>query len=178
MTSNTTGKKTFFFSSKEVLVCPVCGSPLSLRDHKKRIWKKAGGIKDWILIERMQCTNDNCRKLHNVLPDLLVPQKHYESELIEAVIDGVITEDLLGTEDYPCEMTMKRWRAWYQHNKAAAEGQIRQAADRFLDLTKEFLRSTESLLEGIRDRIEIGWLSVVLKIIYNNGGQSIPLKRI
>lgn len=178
MTSNSTRKKIFFVCSKEVLICPICGSRLSLRDHKKRIWKKAGGKRDWLLIERMQCTNENCRKLHNALPDLVVPHKHYESQLIEAVIDGVVTEDYLETEDYPCGMTMKRWRAWYQNNKAAAEGQIRQAADRFLDLKEEFLRSTESLLEGIRNRIEIGWLSIMLKILYNSGGRSIPIKSI
>ena len=128
------------------------------------------------MIERMQCTNDNCRKLHNALPDVLVPHKHYESQLIEAVVDGVVTEEYLETEDYPCETTMMRWREWYRHNKAAAEGQLRQAADRFLDLTDAFLRSTESLLEGIRERIGIGWLSVVLKIIYNSGGRCMPLK--
>ena len=72
---------------------------------------------------------------------------------------------------------MKRWREWFRRNKAAAEGQIRQAADRFLDLKEEFLRSKESLLEGMKERIGIGWLGAALRIIYNSGGRLAPLAK-
>ena len=42
--------------------------------------------------------------------DFLHPYKQYDSEIIDGVIEGLIDSDTLGFEDYPCEMTMKRWR--------------------------------------------------------------------
>lgn len=36
-------KKEFFVISRDEPVCPICGNPLRLRDHKKRIWRKDGG---------------------------------------------------------------------------------------------------------------------------------------
>lgn len=156
--------------SSEEPVCPLCGSTLKLRDHKKRVWKKEGGKKDWIMIERRRCTKKSCRRLHNIMPDVLVPHKHYDSGIIEDVIDGVITEDDLVTEIYPCAATMERWRRWFEDQAAAIEGQIRSAAVRFLDLTGEFLKSKESLLLELREKISPGWLSVSDRIIYNSGG--------
>jgi hypothetical protein len=35
----------------------------------------------------------------------------YESEIIIGVLEGLITCETLGYEDYPCEATMRRWRA-------------------------------------------------------------------
>lgn len=37
--------------------------------------------------------------------------KQYESEIIAGVIEGLITCETFGYEDYPCEMTMIRWKA-------------------------------------------------------------------
>lgn len=108
-----------------------------------------------------------------MIPDILIPYKQYEADLIEDVIDGVITEDDLETEDYPCEATMGRWRLWAVELLKNAEGQIRAAAYRILDLSEGFLRSTESLLERIQERIPQGWLSVALRIMINTGGSSL-----
>ena len=44
------------------------------------------------------------------MPKNILPFKHYEKDIIEGVTEGWITSDTLGYEDYPCEMTMKRWR--------------------------------------------------------------------
>jgi hypothetical protein len=44
------------------------------------------------------------------LPDYLFPYKQYEREVIIGVMDGYITPETIGYEDYPCEMTMKRWK--------------------------------------------------------------------
>ncbi len=125
------------------------------------------------MIERRRCVNQGCRISHRLIPDILIPYKHYEADLIEDVIDGVITEDDLETEDYPCEATMGRWRLWAVELLKNAEGQIRAAAYRILDLSEGFLRSTESLLERIQERIPQGWLSVALRIMINTGGSSL-----
>lgn len=43
------------------------------------------------------------------LSELLVPYKQYEAEVIIGVLEGLITCETIGFEDYPCEMTMLRW---------------------------------------------------------------------
>ena len=47
--------------------------------------------------------------LHRELTELLFPYKQYESEVITGVLEGLITCETIGFEDYPCEMTMLRW---------------------------------------------------------------------
>ncbi len=70
--------------------------------------KLKGGGKKLLRMERLQCTNEGCRRLHNALPDCLVPYKHYASEVICGVLDDVISPDDAVAEDYPCEATMLR----------------------------------------------------------------------
>ena len=45
------------------------------------------------------------------LPELIFPYKQYEAEVIIGVLEGFITCETIGFEDYPCEMTMVRWQA-------------------------------------------------------------------
>lgn len=128
-----------------------------------------GGKGEWMLIERRKCTNDRCRKTHRLLPKECVPYKHYSSEMIEDVVDGVIDEDSIADEDYPSESTMKRWRRWVVQFLKNAEGKIRSAAYRILDLSDEFLGTRESLLEELKERINYGWLSAMTHIYINTG---------
>ena len=100
----------FFVKSKDNCRCPECRSPLVHRDYKKRIMRSEGGETKFIHIERLKCTR--CARLHNALPDFLVPYKHYAAEVVSGVIEGVITSDDLDDEDYPCEATMRHWHHW------------------------------------------------------------------
>ena len=93
-------KKIFLVISEEDTICPACGSPLCRRDKKRRVHKEAGGTKRWFIINRLKCKNPKCGKLHNELPDGIVPYKHYGREIIEDVVDDVIDSDALGTESY------------------------------------------------------------------------------
>ena len=167
-------KKIFLVISEEDSICPVCGSPLCKRDKRQRIYKEAGGIKKWFIINRLKCTNNKCRIHHNELPDCIIPYKHYGTEIIEDVIDEVIGPEDIGVEDYPCEGTMKHWKWWLRHNEKNIDGQMRSMMHHLLGLDDEFLRSGESLLKGLRERISPGWLSVVIRFIYNAGGRIEP----
>lgn len=53
----------------------------------------------------------DCQTLHRELPDFIFPYKQYEAEVIQGVLEGFITTETSGYEDYPCEMTMVRWKA-------------------------------------------------------------------
>lgn len=167
-------KMIFFVISEEDAICPECGSPLCRRDRKLRVHKETGGRKSWFAINRLGCSNEQCGRLHNELPDCMIPYKHYGTGIIEDVVDEVVGPDDPETEDYPCEATMKHWKWWLSRNEANINGQMRSMAQRLLDLDIEFLKSSESLLEELRRRISPGWLSVVARFIYNSGGRIEP----
>lgn len=85
-------------------------------------------------------------------------------------MDGTLDEEALCEEAYPCESTLSRWRAWAKEFLQNAEGQMRSAACRILGLAEEFLWTGRSLLEELRERLNYGWLSAVIRIHINTGG--------
>lgn len=87
--------------------CPRCGGPLKHYDTVKRVVRTKGGTRDRIKIRRAYCLR--CGAVHRRLPNTLLPFKQYEAEVILGVLEGWITCETLGFEDYPCEMTMLRW---------------------------------------------------------------------
>ena len=87
--------------------------------------KLEGGEKRSLKIERVRCTNNGCGRLHNALPDCLVPYKHYACEVIAGVLDEIITPDDTEDEDYPCEATMLRWKYWLMANYLRIDGYLR-----------------------------------------------------
>ena len=122
------------------------------------------------MIERRKCTNESCHRTHRLLPDICIPYKHYDAGVIEDVIDGTLDEDALCEEDYPCESTIQRWRSWAEKFLCNAEGQIRSAAYRILDLPEEFLWFRKSLLEELKERLSYGWLAAAIRVHINTGG--------
>lgn len=99
--------------TNEEPACPACKSRLEKHGWVYRVKRLAGNLKGWRRIEVRKCTNRKCGKKHRLLPDDQVPYKHYEEVLIEKVIADRLTEnELLEAEDYPCDSTVKRWKAW------------------------------------------------------------------
>ena len=139
-----------------------------------RVHKVAGGKKEWYQIRRLKCTNGQCRKLHNELPDCMFPYKHYDAGLIEDVVEGVVSGDDLAIENYPCEGTIKHWKWWMKMNERNIEGQIRSAAHRFFDLADGFLKTKDFLLDELKTRISPGWLKAAARFIYKSGGRIEP----
>ena len=135
--------------------------------------KLEGGDKKILRIERLQCTNKGCRRIHNALPDCLVPYKHYSSEVISGVLDEVITPDDTEDEDYPCETTMLRWKRWLMKNYLRIDGYLRSVGHCFLGLGENLLESRISLLETIR-LSNTFWLEGSLRLIVNSGGFLVP----
>ena len=88
--------------------CPKCGADMKRYDSVKRVVKTKGGVKERVLIVRAKCTN--CNSVRRILPENILPYKHYEKDIIDGVVEGLITSETLGYEDYPCEETMKRWK--------------------------------------------------------------------
>lgn len=88
--------------------CPKCGGDLRYYDRVKRIIREGDGKKRWVFINRFRCLR--CKSIHRMLPDYLYPFRQYNLEVIQGVLEGYISPETLGYEDYPCEMTMNRWK--------------------------------------------------------------------
>lgn len=106
----------------------------------------------------MRCRNENCRRIHNALPNFLVPHKHYSSEVIEDVLDDVVRpNDELNDSDYPCEKTMERWKAWFERNRKNIDGQLKSVGYRILGFSEKLLISGVSLSDELRKTEQDGW---------------------
>ena len=90
---------------------------LLFRDYCKRIIRSEDGSHEWIMIPRHQCDNPKCRKIHRMLPDTLVPYKHYPEETISGVLDEVVGPDDMDSENFPSEKSMERWHHWFIFNR-------------------------------------------------------------
>ncbi len=88
--------------------CSKCGVQLKYYDSVQRILRTKGRKTKWINIRRFRCPE--CHMIHRELPDFIFPYKQYEAEVIQGVLDGLITVETAGYEDYPCEITMRRWK--------------------------------------------------------------------
>lgn len=97
--------------SNEVHLCPFCHVPLVYRDRVKRIVRSRDGVKTVYMIRRLKCPS--CQAMHRELPDFMVPYRHYCKDVIDGVLRGQITPETIGYEDYPSELTMKRWLKFY-----------------------------------------------------------------
>ena len=124
-----------------------------------------------MLIERRKCTKEGCGKTHRLLPgNKVLPYKQYDADTIEGVIDGVVNEENLSMEDYPCESTLSRWREWAEELLRNTDGQLRSKVHRVYDLHYEFLKCGNSLLKELKKRIKYGWLTAVVRIYMDTGG--------
>lgn len=149
--------------SNETIYCPICGGILEYRDSRKRIWKVYGGKSKRIYANRMYC--EHCHRLHTILPDILIPHKHYGKEIIENVLDDACTSEDLDTENYPCEKTMERWKSWFDRNKQNIEGFLQSVRSR-LEEYHSILFRIGTLLNSIREE-GAGWLALITKMVVN-----------
>ena len=162
----------FFVESSAISYCPVCGEPLSYRDSCERTMRLEGGERRKFLIRRLKCSS--CGRLHRELPDCLAPYKHYASEVISGVLDGIVSPDDEDSTDYPCETTMHRWHCWLEANQLRIDGYLKSTGYRLLGFSMELLGSRVPLLDKLRSsRPE--WLETLLRFLYNSGGFLVPV---
>lgn len=96
-------------SNEDILFCPVCHSAMKPYDHRMRIMKQYNKETEYLILPRYRCTNKGCNKLHILLPDLLLPHKHYTFSIIEETIEDC-EDNRLMIPDYPCQETRNRWK--------------------------------------------------------------------
>lgn len=87
--------------------CPLCEGKLIYYDTVSRTIIGKYRSTSTIKLQRLKCSK--CGKIHRSIPKGILPYKQYEAEIIFGVIEGLISFDTFGFEDYPCEQTMYRW---------------------------------------------------------------------
>lgn len=91
--------------------CPICGKKIKYYDSVRRIVRTKNSVIQWICINRMICTG--CGSVHRQIPWRLIPYKQYDYQTVKGFILGDNSILDLEYEDYPCEMTIKRWLSEY-----------------------------------------------------------------
>lgn len=93
--------------------CKRCDLEVKYYDTVLRGVRTKGGKKKFIRVARYRC--GSCGSIHRDIPNYIYPYKQYEKEIIDGVVERLITSDTLGYEDYPCQMTMFRWISAFSH---------------------------------------------------------------
>ena len=114
-----------------------------------------GGIRRRFLIRRLKCSS--CGRLHRELPDCLVPYKHYASEVISGVLDGIVSPDDEDSADFPCETTMRRWHCWLEANRLRIDGYLKSTGYRLLGFSTDFWDPGSAAQIGCEVHGRNGW---------------------
>lgn len=88
------------------MYCDICKNEMQHRDTVIRLVKYGNGLSKRVYMERVYCKK--CHKYKRI-NEITIPFKHYAKDIIVGIVNGEITPDTEGFEDYPCEMTIKRW---------------------------------------------------------------------
>ena len=94
----------FTIITDETSGCPLCDSELTYRDSKHRNLKDLYGKLRRFLLRRMRCKE--CNKLHTELPNIIQPYKHYESYVIQCILDESEEASKCAADD----STIRRWK--------------------------------------------------------------------
>jgi len=103
-------KKAYYIHADEPLCCSCCGGANII----KKGWRRRGSIDrlenfSVLMVRRVKCKG--CGKTHHVLPDIIVPYKHYNTEAIEKIIRGN------ADETFCSESEINRTKSWWVRMK-------------------------------------------------------------
>ncbi|HUW63305.1 MAG TPA: DUF6431 domain-containing protein [Spirochaetia bacterium] len=108
------------------LLCPNCGGPLGLLCQYDRR-PILNGVREEMPIQRVVCKK--CGKTHAVLPDFILPYKHYGTAEVERVLDeadaGVAGEKIDTIADVS---TVRRWCREFRNKVGGFSVRLRHIA--------------------------------------------------
>jgi hypothetical protein len=102
------------------ILCPLCGGAFAVHGSYKRHCKDGFDQRHDGWIAQVHCSA--CNKYPSLIPDFIMPYKHYKAEVIEAVIIES-EEGCLDLSSCPAdESTMRRWANQFKERGARAAG--------------------------------------------------------
>jgi len=149
----------FTITTDEIILCPLCSGELYYRDSRLRKLKDFLGDLSYFFVRRLRC--QTCKKLHTELPSIIQPNKHYNSDAIQSVLDG---NEAGCTAD---NSTICRWKTEF----AAVESDISQRLGSvYAQMTDETVSTvhTSAILDVIKTKCK-NWLAFVMALLINNG---------
>jgi len=155
----------FFVRSMEKSICPLCQGELKVIGSRKRRVINDDGERITLIIRRLRCRNEQCRRIHHELPDIIIPFKQHTTDTYEKIIIGV--EDVAPAE----ESTIWRIRKWFRKSADALSGGL---LGTYVIVTKDFAVGLSTLPQSMLERIfffvgkDPGWLKKVVRILVNN----------
>ena len=108
-----------------------------------------------------------------MLPDFMVPFKHYTEEVISDCVNSSSEQSQPCTG--PSASTIDRWKRWISLNTQDIDGHLKSIGHRELGFSKELLNSCVSLLGKLMRSIPHGWLMTILRLLYNSGTYLVPV---
>jgi len=104
------------------LVCPVCGNLFIWHDSYPRHFIDGNGLRHDGWLAQLKCPI--CNKHHTLIPDFIMPYKHYSAEVIESAINDTENGDF-GRSSCPADdSTVRRWINQFHDRAPAAIGYI------------------------------------------------------
>ena len=103
------------------VLCPRCHGPFKFHStHSRHFLDEKGDRHDgWVA----QCCCKTCKKYPSLIPDFIMPYKHYEAAVIESAILEVGENGSLGLNSCPADdSTVRRWVNQFQESGARAVG--------------------------------------------------------
>ena len=155
-------KKYFTIKSCEDSNCPYCNGELVYRDSVFRNVKNLLSEVRVFLLRRLLCQNKGCGKLHRELPDIIQPYKHYESDVIQSVIDGSEEAEKCGADN----STIRRWKSEFVEAEPVLEQRLASVYARITEETVPLEMAT-TILDGIKSKYS-RWLPFVTTLLINN----------
>ena len=151
----------FTITSKEFASCPLCKSELIYRDSKSRESISLSGEVRNFLLRRLRCENQDCKKLHTELPDIIQPYRHYDSDAIQSVLDD--SED--GETCVADDSTIRRWKTEFAETEPDINQRLASVYARVAD-EKVPIADTVNILDKVKIKIA-RWLAFVMKLLIN-----------
>lgn len=145
----------YYIAADAELVCPVCGSRLVKYGRRRRRVTMPDGERREFSIQRMRCVGKDCRRIHHVLPEGIVPYHQYTAESLEKSLTGKL-------DDAVCEdTTQTAWRHWF----GRFEKTLENAAAKLMDVlcVRIPLRPLELQTSG--------WLKRIVQAAVNGTGR-------
>ena len=102
------------------ILCPLCGGELTVHSSHQRHCIDDNGQRHDGWIVQVHCSA--CNKYPSLIPDFIMPYKHYKTAVIEAAIRAS-EEGCLGLSSCPAdESTVRRWANQFKVRGALAVG--------------------------------------------------------
>ena len=113
--------KAYYIWADEPIICSFCGCEKII----KKGWRKRGSIDHLenskiLMVRRVRCKS--CGKTHHVLPDTIVPYKHYNVDAVEKIIRGKADETFCN------ESEINRIKSWWFRMKLYVLEKVETAA--------------------------------------------------